>query len=171
MVSGCCILQQDLLASSRWPETETLLGWNNLSSLKPSGDLGQQQSVLLYKLRRATAHQGGSGLGGVLKTLAGMSLPLGKRIGSKSDTAHRLNVLQDWKGFKRQSRVLISLSRAPFLCFATALWVQVGENLSTHIIKNRNWGILKRFAWHQGKFAGAPAPVAQKCFPDEVEQA
>ena len=26
MVSGRCILQQDLIASSRWPETETLLG-------------------------------------------------------------------------------------------------------------------------------------------------
>jgi len=80
-------------------------------------------------------------------------------------TQHTIQLhLKDRKGFKRQSRVQISLRRVLFLCFATALWVQVGENLSTHTIKRRNWGLFKGFAWHQGKFAGAPASVAQKVF-------
>lgn len=161
MVSGGCILQQDLLASSCWPETS--LGWNNFP-LKPSGHLGQQQSPLLHKPRRATAHQRGSGLGEMLKILAGMSSPSGKWLGWKSHTAHGLTVVKDWKGFKRQSRDLVSLCSVLFLCFATALWVQVGENLSIHIIQHRNQSLLKGFAWHQSKFAVAPASVAQKVF-------
>lgn len=97
----------------------------------PSNHLEQQQSSLLRKLRRATAHQRGSVLGEMLKILAGMSSPLGKWLGRKGHTAHGLTVVKDQKGFKRQSRVPVFLRSVLFLCHCF-VGTRRGEPEHTH---------------------------------------
>lgn len=56
---------------------EGVLRQGGKAELKPA-NLGNSSQYYLY---RATAHLRGSVLGEVLKILAGMSYPLGKRIG------------------------------------------------------------------------------------------